>query len=176
MKILLHICCAPCLVYPLKILKSEGHDLDGLFFNPNIHPLLEYRKRHDTLRLYADEQALAITGSDYYPLEDFFRRVAYHEEDRCRICYRLRLTYTALKAREGGFEGFSTTLLYSKYQKHDAIREIGELLSNEYGVDFVYRDFREGWSEGVRISKAAGMYRQPYCGCIFSENERYSSR
>lgn len=176
MKILLHICCAPCLIYPLKILKGEGHDLTGLFFNPNIHPLLEYRKRRDTLHIYADEQGLAITDSDHYPLEDFFRRVAFHEEDRCRICYRLRLTYTALKAKEERFEGFSTTLLYSKYQKHDAIREIGELLSNEHGIDFVYRDFREGWSEGVRLSKSAGMYRQPYCGCIFSEKERYSSQ
>jgi epoxyqueuosine reductase len=174
MKILLHICCAPCLIYPLKILKSEGHDLTGLFFNPNIHPLLEYRKRRDALHLYADAQEFVLADDNDYPLEDFFRQVAFREEERCRICYRLRLTYTASKARKENFDGFSTTLLYSKYQKHDDIKGIGELLSKEHGVDFVYRDFREGWSEGVRISKALGMYRQAYCGCIFSEKERYS--
>lgn len=174
MKILLHTCCGPCTIYPLKVLKSEGHDLKGIFYNPNIHPLLEYRRRRDTLRLYAYEQGLPLADDDAYPLEDFFRQVAFHEDDRCRICYRLRLSYAAAKAKEGRFDGFSTTLLYSKYQKHEAVKEIGESLSAETGVEFVYRDFREGWSEGVRISKALGMYRQAYCGCVFSEKERYA--
>jgi predicted adenine nucleotide alpha hydrolase (AANH) superfamily ATPase len=108
-----------------------------------------------------------------YPLEGFLRQIIFREEDRCRYCYRLRLVKTALIAKKGRFDAFTTTLLYSRFQKHDLIRSIGEEVAGEYDIPFFYRDFREGWLEGIQISKALGLYRQPYCGCIYSEKERY---
>lgn len=109
-----------------------------------------------------------------YSPDSFFRQVAFREEERCRYCYHLRLSYVARIAKKSGFDAFSTTLLYSRYQKHDIIREIAEEVAGTRGISFHYRDFREGWFEGVRVSKEIGMYRQPYCGCIYSEMERYS--
>ena len=173
LKILLHICCAPCTIYPLRILRKEGNEVCGLFYNPNIHPYLEYRRRFDTLVSYAGEERLAVIWEEAYPIEGFLRQVAFREEDRCRYCYHLRLSHAARIAKRERFDAFTTTLLYSRYQKHDLIREVAEDVAGSQGIPFLYRDFREGWSEGVRISKEKGMYRQPYCGCIFSEKERY---
>ena len=173
LKILLHICCAPCTIYPLRILRQEGNEVCGLFYNPNIHPYLEYRRRFDTLVSYAGEERLAVVREETYPLEAFLRQIAFREEDRCRYCYHLRLSHAARIAKRERFDAFTTTLLYSRYQKHDLIREVAEDVAGSQGIPFLYRDFREGWSEGVRISKEKGMYRQPYCGCIFSEKERY---
>lgn len=173
MKIILHICCGPCLIYPLRILREMGHDVTGHFFNPNIHPYLEYKRRAETLSAYAGEKGLPVIWAEDYGMEVFFRLVAGHEEDRCRICYTLRLQETARLAKEQGFTGFTTTLLYSKFQKHDVIREVGERLGREVGIPFVYHDFRAGWQEGVDLSREIGMYRQPYCGCLYSEKDRY---
>ncbi len=173
MKLLLHLCCAPCTIYPLHQLRQAGHDVSGLFYNPNIHPYLEYAKRLQTLKAYADRQGLMVIWPEGYEMEAFLRGVAFREADRCLHCYDLRLRLTAMTAKRGAFAAFSTTLLYSKFQKHEIIKGIGESLAREFGVPFYYQDFREGWQEGVRISKETGMYRQPYCGCIYSEKERY---
>lgn len=172
-KILLHICCAPCAIYPLEILREEGHDVCGHFYNPNIHPYSEYKRRLDTLDAYAGQERLRVMREDAYPLVEFLRQVAFREEDRCRHCYRLRLSRTAQIAKNGRFDAFATTLLYSRFQNHDLIRGIGEIVAGVQGIPFIYRDFREGWSEGVRISKNLGMYRQRYCGCIYSEKDRF---
>lgn len=173
MKILLHLCCAPCTVYPLRILRGEDNEVCGLFYNPNIHPYMEYRRRLDALTSYAALEGLAVIREDAYPIEAFLRQIAFREEERCLHCYRIRLSYAARIAKEGRFDAFTTTLLYSRHQKHDLIREIAGEAAGTQGIPFLYRDFREGWSEGVRVSKEKGMYRQPYCGCIFSEKERY---
>jgi len=173
MKLLLHICCAPCSIYPLKRLQQDNHEITGCFYNPNIHPYLEYQKRMDTLRNYAEQSDLEVFWPEDYDMENFLRDVVYREAERCRSCYHLRLSYTARLAKSRAFEGFSSTLLYSRYQKHELIRSIGENLGKEYGISFYYRDFREGWQEGIQLSKEAGMYRQPYCGCVYSEKERY---
>jgi hypothetical protein len=173
MKILLHICCAPCTIYPLRKLRDEGHDTRGLFYNPNIHPYREYQKRSETLKEYAAAEKLDVIWEKEYRMEDFLRSVVFREDDRCRYCYHDRLTYTARIAARERFDGFTTTLLYSRFQKHDMIKSIGEGIAGEYGVAFYYRDFREGWNEGVRISRERGIYRQPYCGCIYSERDRY---
>lgn len=173
MKILLHICCAPCTIYPLRILREEGNEVCGLFYNPNIHPYLEYRRRLDTLTSYAGSEGLTVIRDESYPLDAFLRQVAFREEERCPHCYQLRLSYAAQIAKNNRFDAFTTTLLYSRYQKHELIREIAAGVAETHGIPFFYRDFREGWSEGVRVSKASGMYRQPYCGCIYSERERY---
>ena len=174
--ILLHICCAPCTIYPLRILRGEGNEVCGLFYNPNIHPYLEYRRRLDTMTSYAGQEGLTIIGDETYPIDSFLRQVAFREEERCRYCYQLRLSYAARIAKRGRFDAFTTTLLYSRYQKHDLIREVAADVAGMYGIPFFYRDFREGWAEGVRVSKAIGMYRQPYCGCIYSERERYGGK
>ena len=173
MKILLHICCAPCTVYPLRVLREEGMEATGLFFNPNIHPYLEYRRRLETLQGYASMAGLQLFFDDAYPLEEFLRNVSFREGERCRYCYYMRLDRTARTARNEGFGGFTTTLLYSKYQRHELVREIGESLAQRHGVAFLYRDFRAGWKEGVEKAKEIGLYRQAYCGCIYSEKERY---
>jgi predicted adenine nucleotide alpha hydrolase (AANH) superfamily ATPase len=172
-KILLHLCCGPCAIYPLRILKEGGDEVSGLYYNPNIHPYLEYRRRWETLELYAGREGMPVIREEAYPMETFLRQVAFREEERCRACYQLRLSRTAQVAVQGGFDAFTTTLLYSRFQKHDQIRSVGEGVARAHGIVFLYRDFREGWSEGVRISKELGMYRQPYCGCIYSEKERY---
>lgn len=173
MNILLHICCAPCTIYPLRKLRDEGHGVHGLFYNPNIHPYLEYKKRLNAVKEYAEDEKLPVTWAEEYGMENFLRGVVFREDDRCRYCYEDRLAYTARATVKEGFDGFTTTLLYSKYQNHDMIKRIGEGLADEYGVVFYYRDFREGWNEGVRISRERGIYRQPYCGCIYSERDRY---
>lgn len=173
MKILLHLCCGPCTIYPLRVLREGGDEVRGLFYNPNIHPFSEYRKRLETIEGYAAREGLAVLRDEAYPMEEFLRQTAFREEERCRVCYRLRLSRAARTAGEGRFAAFTTTLLYSRFQKHDLIREIGESEARRYGVPFLYRDFREGWFEGIRVSKERGMYRQSYCGCVYSEKERF---
>ncbi len=175
MKILLHICCGPCTIYPLRVLREGRDEVRGLFYNPNIHPFSEYRRRLEALDGYAAREGLDVIRDEAYPLEEFLRQTAFREEERCSVCYRLRLSRAARIAGEGRFAAFTTTLLYSRFQKHDLIREIGESEARRYGVPFLYRDFREGWLEGIRVSKELGMYRQSYCGCIYSEKERFSS-
>jgi epoxyqueuosine reductase len=173
MKLLMHICCGPCTIYPLKELRIKGHEVAGVFYNPNIHPYQEYQRRLQTLNDYAAKTFLSIFCPEGYPLEEFLRQIVFKEKDRCEYCLQHRLKYTAEMARSDKYDGFTTTLLYSKYQKHDLIREIGELAGRQVGIPFYYQDFRTGWAEGVKISKELGMYRQPYCGCIYSEKERF---
>ena len=173
MKILMHICCAPCTIYPLEELRSCGHDVQGLFYNPNIHPYSEYRRRLETLTKYASQCGLHVTYEEGYDLERFLRSVTFREKDRCGYCYHDRLRRTAHLAKDGGFDGFTTTLLYSKFQNHAVIKKIGEDLGAESRLRFCYQDFRVGWLKGVNVSKELGMYRQPYCGCIYSERERF---
>ncbi len=173
MKILLHICCANCAIYPLSRLKEESAEVVGYFFNPNIHPYLEYQKRLNTLKQYGEISKLEVLYCDEYRLEEFLRNVASRPEERCHYCYTSRLEATAREAKQNHFDRFSTTLLYSIYQKHELVKEIGERIARETGVPFHYEDYRVGWKKGVEISKALGLYRQPYCGCIYSEKDRY---
>lgn len=173
MKILLHICCGPCTIYPLRIMRDMGHVLTGYYFNPNVHPYQEYMRRVETLANFAEKSGLPIIWAEDYDMESFFRLVAGHEEDRCRLCYLLRLRKTAQAAKIGGYDAFTTTLLYSKFQKHELIHDLGVELSQAEGLPFHYLDFRPGWQEGVRLSREWGMYRQPYCGCLYSEKERH---
>lgn len=173
MKLLMHICCGPCTIYPLKALRTHGHDVTGLFYNPNIHPYLEYARRKQTLQDYAEKILLNVIWTEGYPLEDFLRHVAENPDKRCIYCLTDRLKFTAELARKENFDAFTSTLLYSRFQQHDLIRETGENLSRQMGIPFFYEDFRGGWNEGVRISKEMEMYRQPYCGCVYSEKERF---
>jgi predicted adenine nucleotide alpha hydrolase (AANH) superfamily ATPase len=173
MKILMHSCCGPCTIYPLGILRDEGCEVMGFFYRHNIHPYTECLRRQETLERYAAEQNLRIIIQAGYDMEGFIRSVAFREKERCRYCYHDRLRAAALVARKGKFDAFTSTLLYSRHQNHDLIHEVGDSVGRETGVPFFYRDFRVGWKEGIETSKRLGMYRQPYCGCIYSEKERY---
>jgi epoxyqueuosine reductase len=173
MNMLLHICCGPCAIFPVGALRSDGVEVTGFFFRHNIHPYTECLRRQETLQTYASQIDLRVIYQEGYDLEGFIRSMAFREDQRCIICYQQRLQATARLAREGGFDSFSTTLLYSRYQKHDTIREVGESIGRTAGVPFYYRDFRSGWKQGVEESKRLGLYRQQYCGCIYSEKERY---
>jgi len=174
-KLLLHICCAPCACYPTDILLADGYDITGYWFNPNIHGFREYSKRLMTLGYYvAKVRKMDIIESDYSSDEWFGGTSGYDGADRCRVCYSIRINSTARRAASEGFDSFTSTLLYSKYQRHDFIKEIAAEAGRKYGVRFEYRDFRKGWKEGIRKSRELGLYRQQYCGCVFSEIERFN--
>ena len=173
MKILLHTCCGPCALYPLHQLRAAGHHVTGFFYNHNIHPYQEYARRRDAAIQMAVQEAMPLILHDDYDLEGFLSHVAADPDRRCSYCYSSRLEAAAEEAAKGGFEAFTASLLYSRYQKHDEIRGLGERIGSKYGVKFYYQDFREGWQEGIRLSKERGLYRQQYCGCIYSEKERY---
>jgi hypothetical protein len=145
----------------------------GFFYRHNIHPYTECLKRQETVQSYAREVDLRVIYQEGYDLEGFIQNVVYREEDRCNYCYHDRLRTTALLAKRGKFDYFSTTLLYSKFQKHDRVKSIGESVAKATGVPFFYEDFRTGWKDGVKSSRDLEMYRQQYCGCLYSEKERY---
>jgi len=173
MKILLHICCGPCAIFPVKTLRENNYDVMGFFYRNNIHPYTECLKRQQTLEKYADQIELKVIYQDGYDLEGFLQNMIFREKNRCNVCYHDRLLSTALIAKRGKFDFYSTTLLYSKFQKHELIKSFGESIGKKVGVPFYYEDFRVGWKEGIEASKQLGMYRQQYCGCIYSEKERY---
>jgi len=172
MEMLVHICCAPCATYTIQKLRDDGFDPIGFFYNPNIHPFTEYRRRLETLQQYAEAVELDMVYKDDYMLEEFIKKTL-EVEDRCSICYHIRLQEAARQASDKGIPAFTTTLLISPYQKHEMIKDVAETLASEYGVDFYYQDFREGYNVTYQLCRDMGLYRQPYCGCIFSEKERY---
>ena len=173
MKVLLHICCANCAIYPIKSMKEDGHEVMGFFYRHNIHPYTECLRRQEALEAYAEKINLKVIYQEGYDLEGFIQNVAFRESERCNYCYHDRLRSTALIAKRGKFNYFSSTLLYSKHQNHELIRSMGESIGKSVGVPFLYHDYREGWKEGIECSKQMGLYRQHYCGCIYSEKERY---
>lgn len=176
MTVLLHICCGPCALYPLSVLRGEGLAVTGWFYNHNIHPYQEYQRRRDTARQMAEQEGLELMVRDEYRLEEFLANVAAEPEKRCAYCYASRLDAAAAAAREGGFDAFSSSLFYSRYQNHELMRQQAEAAALRHGVSFLYRDFRPGWQEGIKRSKELGLYRQQYCGCIYSEQERYQPK
>lgn len=173
MKLLLHTCCGPCAVYPVGALRDRGVEVMGFFYNHNIHPYTECLKRREALEKFAETADLKVIWQEGYGMVEFIRNVAFREADRCRYCYHDRLRTTALLARRGKFDAYSSTLLYSKFQNHEMIRSIGESVGRSLGVPFHYEDFREGWRAGIEGSKRLDLYRQQYCGCIYSEKERF---
>jgi len=174
MNILLHICCAPCSIFPIEELRKEGHLLAGFFYNPNIHPYSEYLKRKAEVEKYSKEVKLNVTYGDY-EVEKYFEYITYNEkglEIRCPVCWWLRMEAAVKFAKENGFEAFTTTLLASPYQDHDVLKKICEDIAQKAGLKFYYKDFRPGFKEAREKAKAKGMYLQNYCGCLFSEKER----
>jgi hypothetical protein len=174
-RILVHTCCGPCLIYPYERLERRGFEVFSFFYNPNIHPYEEYRRRLKAWKDFVNEFQIPHENSPYSP-EFYFQAVSFRERERCLHCYRLRLEASVKKAREMDFDYFSTTLLVSPYQKHNEARGIGESLGELYGVPFFYEDFREGYYQGARKSRELSMYRQWYCGCLYSEIERMEEK
>ena len=173
MKTLLHICCAPCANQPIEMLRRDGFEVAGFWYNPNIHPFTEYRSRRNCVREYAQTIELPMFEQDSYALRPFVREVAEDIAHRCGKCYEMRLFETALQAKELGFDSFTSSLFISPYQNHELMRETAERAAAEYGVDFLYRDFRPLFRDGQEKARELGFYIQKYCGCVFSEEERY---
>jgi len=173
MRTLLHICCGPCACYPVEQLRNEGMEVWGFFYNPNIHPYQEYLRRLEAVKRVEEELNFKVIYRDRYELEMFLRSVSFRESDRCRVCYHMRLVACAQVARKGKFDSFSSTLLGSTHQDHQLIRDTGRAVGKEYNIPFRYEDFRAGKAAGRKRSEGFGLYRQQYCGCIYSEKERY---
>jgi predicted adenine nucleotide alpha hydrolase (AANH) superfamily ATPase len=130
----------------------------------------------DTAQEFADKSGFRLITIDEYNLDEFLRNAAFREGQRCMMCYSDRLSRAASVAKKGNFDAFTTTLLVSPFQKHELIKRIGEEAGSKYGVPFLYEDFRPGFKAGVEGSKELGLYRQPYCGCIYSERDRYAPK
>ena len=174
MKLLMHTCCAPCSVYCIDSLRQEGIEPTVYWYNPNIHPYIEYKTRRDTLKEYTKSINVEAIFEEDYGLDNFCKNVIDDLQNRCQnYCYKVRLEQTAKYAKEHGYDTISTTLLVSPYQKHDILKEQGEAIAKKYGLTFLYRDFRVGFREGQAKARELGLYMQKYCGCVFSEEMRY---
>ena len=175
MKVLFHVCCAPCLEYPSKILKEEEIDFDAFFYNPNIHPYWEYQRRREAIEEFTEDKNIKLILSS--PKNNLLKQQSVSNEkiwkekndlNRCEFCYSTRLDKTAQSAKEHGYEYYSTTLLLSIYQNHDMIKKIGNEIANKYSIKFYDRDFRIGFRESQNMARKDNLYRQKHCGCISS--------
>ncbi len=174
MKLLMHTCCAPCSVYCIDSLRKEKIEPTVYWYNPNIHPYIEYKTRRDCLKEYTKSIGVEAIFEDDYGLDEFCKNVVGDLQNRCTsYCYPVRMEQTVKYAKENGYDSFTTTLLVSPYQKHEELKALCESLAKKYGIDFIYRDFRVGFREGQAKARELGLYMQKYCGCIFSEEERY---
>ena len=177
MKLLMHTCCAPCSVYCIESLRDEGIEPTLYWYNPNIHPYTEYKARRDTLKEYSKMINVKAIFEENYGLKEFCKNVVNDLENRCAsYCYKVRLEQTVKYAKENGYDTFTTTLFVSPYQKHEEIKNICEELAKKYNIDFLYRDFRPGFRQGQAKARELGLYMQKYCGCIFSEEDRYAKQ
>lgn len=175
MKILFHACCGICSLYPIKVMREENREFGLYYANPNIHPYKEWKERKKTFVEVAEMYHVPYFVDKEYPLEEFLRTQLTYE-NRCAYCYEARLRLTAQKAIEEGYDTISTTLFISPYQNRDLIIETGKRIAEENGLDFYDRDFREGFYYAQDLATEKDLYRQKYCGCIFSERDRYMKK
>lgn len=175
-KTLLHTCCAPCSVSCVEQLRTEGIEPVSYWFNPNIHPYQEYKARRDTLIGYAGQIGMELIVQEDYGLRGFVCAVTEDIDHRCGKCYEIRLDQAAKFAAENGFDSFTSTLFVSPYQQHERMAKIAEQAAKKWGVTFLYRDFRPGFRSGQQQARKLGLYMQKYCGCVFSEEDRYAKQ
>ena len=183
--LLLHACCAPCSSYVLEYL-SKYFDITLFFYNPNIYPEEEFRFREDELRRLIGEMPLPsgvnVISGRYDPSEFFDIARGYEElpegDERCHRCYALRLEESAMAAKEGGFDYFCTTLSISPYKNAEWLNTIGKEMSEKYGVGYLFSDFKKknGYKRSCQLSEQYSLYRQDYCGCVFSKREAEKRR
>lgn len=179
--LLLHTCCAPCSSAVIEYL-SDYFNITVYYYNPNISPVEEYEKRKNEqirfLKEFKSKNKLDIIDADYD--NDKFIEISQGLEDqpeggiRCHKCYNLRLEKTALKAKELNYDYFGTTLTVSPYKNSQVLNEIGKELEEKYGIKYLYSDFKkkEGYKRSIELSKQYNLYRQNYCGCIYSKKVR----
>ncbi len=171
----MHVCCAHCAAYTINHWREQGYDVSAFWYNPNIHPFMEHEQRLEAMKALTTQLKVPLIVSDGYEIIDYFRQVVGHEGERCRRCFQMRLSRTADGAREKNLGAFTTTLLISPHQKHDLIREIGASIVEETGVEFLYADLRKRYSDSRHLTKPLDLYRQQYCGCVYSEWERHAN-
>ena len=177
MKLLMHTCCAPCSVYCIDSLREEGIEPTLYWYNPNIHPYMEYKSRRDCLKEYTNSINVEAIFEEDYGLDEFCKNVIGDISNRCtNYCYPVRLRKTFEYAKENEFDVVATTLTISPYQNHTLIEKAGRRLEKEYGVKYLTTDYREHFREGQNMARELGIYMQKYCGCIFSEEDRYSKQ
>lgn len=174
--LLLHVCCAHCGAFTIDYWRNEGYTVTTYWYNPNIHPYLEHQRRLASVETLANTRNIPLIKHDAYEVVSYFRAIAEHEDDRCRHCFTLRLSRTASVATSRGFDTFSSTIFISPYQKHEIAKQVGESVAISTGITFLYADLRKRFSESRRITKSMDLYRQQYCGCLFSEWERYRDK
>lgn len=185
-KLLIHTCCAPCFSYIQKDISENGMpyngsrlevDMTSIWYNPNIQPKMEYERRKQTLIDFCNMTNCKLQIIDEYNLHDFVSNVIQNVGPdkkycvRCEYCYTKRLEKVFEYAKANGYDMVSTTLTISPYQKHELIQKVGNKLSEKYGIEFVYLDYRQHFWEGQHLARDLGLYRQKYCGCVFSIDE-----
>lgn len=171
-KLLLHCCCAHCAAHTIKHFRQAGYTVSAFWYNPNIHPYTEHEARKQSMHDLAATMQLPVIEPSGYDMPEYFRRVAGNESSRCLYCFEQRLSQTARYAKGNGFSAFSTTLLISPHQQHDVLREIGARVAQGNSIPFVYEDLRKRYSDSRKLTKPMELYRQQYCGCLYSEYER----
>lgn len=171
--ILLHVCCAHCTAYTVEYWRQQGYEVTAYWYNPNIHPYTEHQNRLEAMKSLSQEMNFPLVVADGYDMINYFRAVVGNEAERCQHCFRLRLSKVAETAKQSNFTGFTSTLLISPHQKHDLIKEIGDKIAEESGVPFLYANLRKRYSDSRHLTKPLNLYRQQYCGCVYSEWERY---
>ncbi len=176
MKLLMHTCCAPCSIMCIDTLRKEEIEPVLFWYNPNIHPMKEYKMRKNTLVDYARSINCRLLIENEYGLRKFIEGIYPDFDNRCGFCYESRLMKTAEFAAENGFDAITSTLFVSPYQNHELLRKTAEEAANRYNVEFFYRDFRPYFKEGQEKARELGLYMQKYCGCVFSEEDRYRKR
>ncbi len=174
--VLIHCCCAHCAAYTVQYWQEQGYDVAALWYNPNIHPYMEHQNRLQAIKTLSENMRFNLLVIDGYDFVEYFRRVVGHEGERCRYCFDMRLKKTIDKAVELGISSFTSTLLISHQQNHDLLKDIGNTLAQSTGIEFLYADLRKRYSDSRHITKPMDLYRQQYCGCVYSEWERYTNQ
>ena len=183
-KLLMHACCAPCFVYIENDLKENGLKIDdetyekvdftACFYNPNIHPKVEYERRKKAFEEFCKLKNCKNVVIDEYDLDGFAKEVVNNVGPnkkyniRCEYCYYMRLKKVFEYAKENNFDIVSTTLTISPYQNHEIIKKVGKDLEKEFGIEFIYCDYRNHFREGQKMARDLSIYMQKYCGCMFS--------
>lgn len=173
-RLLVHTCCGPCFLHPERTLDGDWK-MTVLFCNPNVHPRWEWARRRDIAAEHCKEGKIPFESVEYAPdrwSRDVLTGGDDSREERCPRCYAMRLDLTAAHAAKHGFDAFTTTLLVSPHQDHEAVRAAGEEAAEKHGIRFLYEDFRDGYKWGVGRAKQLQLYRQNYCGCVLSLIER----
>lgn len=179
-KLLLHICCGVCAGPIVRKYRQSGFEVTGYFYNPNIHPYQEFLKRLEAVESLSRQENLTAHYDRAYGLDEFIRSVSPYakirDKNRCAKCYEMRLSQTARFAKEKGFEAFTSTLCISPYQNQELIKDIGHKAAQNAGVKFIYEPLTGLFPQSKQLAKEHNLYRQQYCGCIFSEYERYADK